>query len=227
MSTPTTHTAPTAHLAGTAGDTPARQRRHDPLGIPGCWSTTPVVHVDERGFFVSTFVAQEHEQATGRPLFTVAQVSFSSSAAGVLRGVHYTRTPPGCEKYVYCSAGEVLDVVVDLRVGSPTFGEVDSIRLSGVDGRAVYLPAGVGHAFVALTPDSRMTYLLSKCYRAEDELAVSAADPRLGLLQRVAAAGVNTPTVSPRDAQAPSLAESLAAGRLPRFDLHDPALEDL
>ena len=96
-------------------------RTHRPLAVHGAWTTEPPVHHDDRGFFVSTYVDTEHEALAGRPLFDVRQVSFSRSRAGVVRGIHVTRTPPGTEKYVYCSAGSVMDYVVDLRVGSPTF----------------------------------------------------------------------------------------------------------
>lgn len=203
---------------------PETRRRHEPLAVLGCWLTTPQVHRDARGFFVSTYVDNEHQANGQAPLFSVAQTSFSSSAEGVLRGIHYNRSKDGCEKYVYCSAGAVLDIVVDLREGSPTFGALDSVRLSGETGQAVSIPAGVGHAFVALEADSRMTYLLSRSYVPEDELAVAAVDPAVGLVEVLRQHQVPTHgALSERDQQAPSLDECRTRGLLPRFNPNHPS----
>ncbi|GGS16378.1 MULTISPECIES: dTDP-4-dehydrorhamnose 3,5-epimerase family protein [Actinokineospora] len=174
------------------------------LAVGGAWAFTPDLHRDDRGLFVSPFEEREF-----RPLFPVAQVSTSVSRDGVARGVHYARTRPGCAKYVHCARGRVLDFVVDLRVGSPTFGQWDSVELA--DFRAVYLPAGLGHAFVALEPDSTVCYLLSRGYEPADELAVSLLDPELNL--PIPAGAV----LSRRDRDAPTLAEALADGLLPHY----------
>jgi epimerase EvaD len=131
--------------------------------------------------------------------------------------VHFTAGPVGTQKYVHCPAGRVLDVVVDLRVGSPAFGRFDTAVLDEYDARALYLPAGVGHAFAALEDGSVMSYLLSQGYDAPRELAVSVLDPALGL---PLPAGVE-PVLSERDRVAPTLAEALAAGVLPRWGTDD------
>ncbi|MGW5050498.1 dTDP-4-dehydrorhamnose 3,5-epimerase family protein [Actinokineospora sp. NPDC004072] len=174
------------------------------LGVGGAWAVTPDIHRDDRGLFVSPF-----EERGFRPLFPVAQVSTSVSARGVARGVHYARTRPGCAKYVHCSRGRVLDFVVDLRAGSPTFGRWEGVELA--EFQAVYLPAGLGHAFLALEPDSTVCYLLSRGYEPADELAVSLLDPALGL--PIPADAV----LSRRDRDAPTLAEALAADLLPHY----------
>ncbi|WP_447001757.1 dTDP-4-dehydrorhamnose 3,5-epimerase family protein [Saccharothrix isguenensis] len=183
------------------------------LAVEGAFEFVPEVFPDHRGLFVSPFQRDAFEAAVGRPLFPVAQLSTSTSRRGVLRGVHYTRTPPGCAKYVHCSRGRVLDVVVDLRVGSPTFGRWDAMELSGEDFRGVYLPTGVGHAFTALEDDSAVCYLLSRGYDPVNELALSPLDPELGLPWSDSSA----PVLSERDRDAVSLAAARAAGLLPEY----------
>ena len=88
------------------------------------------------------------------------------SAPGVLRGIHFSDVPPGQAKYVTCVAGAVLDVVVDIRVGSPTFGQWDSVLLDDVDRREIYLAEGLGHAFMSLADGSTVVYLCSTAVRA-------------------------------------------------------------
>jgi 5-epimerase len=170
---------------------------------------------DERGFFVSPFEQSGFERAVGHPLFPVAQASYSLSHKGVARGLHYTATPPGCAKYVYCSRGRVLDIVLDTRVGSPTFGRWASVILDPVDYRAVYLPVGVAHMFVALEQESVMTYLLSQEYLQKNELALTMLDASLGLPLPADL----EPMLSERDRAAPTLHEALAAGLLPEYDV--------
>ncbi|WP_432117698.1 dTDP-4-dehydrorhamnose 3,5-epimerase family protein [Streptomyces sp. bgisy032] len=184
------------------------------LGVTGAFVFTPEVFGDERGLFVSPFQGEAFARSTGRPLFPVSQLSCSRSREGVARGVHFTRTPPGTAKYVYCAGGRALDIVVDLREGSPTFGRSDTVVLDPVDCRAVYFPVGVGHAFVALEDDTVMAYTLSGGYVPENELALSLFDPELAL---PVPEGVR-PVVSARDREAPTLAEVRAAGLLPGYE---------
>lgn len=133
------------------------------LAVPGAWVVTPRQFRDERGAFVESFKASEFEKATGRP-FELCQVNCSVSAAGVLRGIHYTEDPPGQAKYVTCVRGAFLDVVVDLRPGSPTYGRWDSVLLDDVDRRSVFLSEGLGHAILSLEDQSTVTYLCSLEY---------------------------------------------------------------
>jgi epimerase EvaD len=168
---------------------------------------------DERGVFRTPFQSSVFAPAIGRPLFPVAQVNFSVSRRGAVRGLHYTATPPGTAKYVYCAHGRALDIVVDLRVGSPTFGRYDAVVLDRNRCPAIYFPVGVGHLFVALEDDTVMNYLLSLEYRPENELALAPFDPQLAL---PIPADVE-PILSPRDRAAPSLAEALDAGLLPDY----------
>lgn len=181
------------------------------LAVGGAWAFTPDPHRDDRGLFISPFEAAEFAAAVGHELFPVAQMSTSVSRHGVARGVHYARTRPGCAKYVHCARGRVLDFVIDIRVGSPTFGQWDAVELS--DMQAVYLPAGLGHAFVALSDDATVCYLLSRGYVPADELAVSLLDPELDL--PIPAGAV----LSDRDRAAPSLGDALADNLLPHYQL--------
>jgi dTDP-4-dehydrorhamnose 3,5-epimerase len=148
----------------------------------------------------------------GHPL-NLVQANHSVSARGVLRGIHFALVPPGQAKYVYCPAGRVLDVVVDVRVGSPTFGVHDTVLLDSDEPRAVYLAEGLGHAFVALADGSSVTYLVSTGYDPAREFGVHPMDPDLAL---------PWPDdvefeLSARDQVAPTLAEAREHGLLPTY----------
>ncbi|SFH61579.1 dTDP-4-dehydrorhamnose 3,5-epimerase family protein [Amycolatopsis regifaucium] len=185
------------------------------LAVEGAIEFTPRVFPDDRGLFVSPFQEEAFAEARGGPLFRVAQTNQSLSKRGVVRGVHYTTTPPGTAKYVYCARGKALDIVVDIRVGSPTFGRWDAVLLDQRDHRAVYFPVGVGHAFVSLEDDTTMWYLMSTAYVAENELALSVLDPVLGLPIDVGAD--IEPLLSDRDRVAVTLAEAERQGLLPDY----------
>ncbi|GGK55723.1 dTDP-4-dehydrorhamnose 3,5-epimerase family protein [Nocardia camponoti] len=150
------------------------------LAIPGAWEMTPRLHGDDRGMFCESFKASEFEKATGRP-FELHQVNTSVSAAGVLRGIHYTDNPPGQAKYVTCVRGAFLDVVVDLRPGSPTYGRWDSVLLDETSRRSVFLSEGLGHAILSLADGSTVTYLCSLEYSPEFDRDMDAFDPTLAI----------------------------------------------
>lgn len=184
------------------------------LAVTGAFEFVPEIFPDDRGLFVSPFQEATFVDAVGHPLFPVAQTSQSISVRGVLRGIHFTLAPPGTAKYVHCARGRALDIVVDLRVGSPTFGAWDQVVLTGESFRSVYFPPGLGHAFVALEDDTVMSYLLSQRYRKENELALSAFDSEIGLRLPADLAL----TQSDRDREAPTLAEARALGMLPDYE---------
>lgn len=185
------------------------------LRVEGAAEFTPQVFTDARGRFASPFQGSAFGSATGFPaLFPVAQASLNTSRRGVLRGLHWTTAPPGMAKYACCVRGAALDVLVDVRVGSPTFGLWDAVRLDDRDLRAVYFPVGVGHAFIALEDDTVMSYILSTEYVAENERAVHPLDPELGLpvpddLDII---------LSERDQVAPTLREAGRQGLLPDYE---------
>lgn len=189
------------------------------LYIPGAWELTPQVFDDARGIFVETFSARDVKNATGIE-FQVAQSNLSISREGTLRGLHFSDVPPGQAKIVTAVTGTVLDVIVDIRVGSPTFGESVSVMLEAAEHNAVYLAEGLAHGFLALEPESAVSYLVSSPYNPDAEHGISPFDPQLGIDWPVMALD-GTPldyVLSPKDAEAPSLAELEAAEKLPRWE---------
>ncbi|WP_337059272.1 dTDP-4-dehydrorhamnose 3,5-epimerase family protein [Kineococcus sp. G2] len=189
------------------------------LSVPGAWEFTPRQFGDDRGTFLEWFREPDFTGTAGHGL-ALAQANCSVSAAGVLRGVHYADVPPGQAKYVFCAAGAVLDVVVDLRVGSPTFGRWDSVLLDDVDRRAVYLSEGLGHAFLSLADGSTVVYLCSAGYAPEREHGVHPLDADLAIdWPRTGRDGRELEfTLSGKDEQAPTLARAREAGALPVFE---------
>jgi epimerase EvaD len=187
--------------------------RAERLAVEGAFAFVSRAFPDRRGVFVSSFQESVFETAVGDLLFPVAQVSHSVSHRGVVRGLHYTATPPGVAKYVHCPRGRALDIVLDTRVGSPTFGSWDSVILDSSDHRAVYFPVGVAHMFVALEDETVVSYLLSREYVARNELAIAPLDPALGL----SLPADLEPILSDRDRAAPTLEQAGAAGLLPDY----------
>ncbi len=151
------------------------------LAISGAWEFVPQLHGDSRGHFAEQFKMSEFERAVGRP-FDLRQVNTSTSAAGVLRGIHYTEDPPGQAKYVTCLRGAFLDVVVDLRPSSPTFGTWDSVIIDGAQRNSVFVSEGFGHALLSLADESITTYLCSLEYTPEVDRDLDAFDPDLGIV---------------------------------------------
>jgi dTDP-4-dehydrorhamnose 3,5-epimerase len=183
-----------------------------PLSIDGAWEITPVQHGDPRGLFMEWYRFDHLAEAVGHPL-RLAQGNLSVSARGVVRGIHFADVPPSQAKYVSCVRGAVVDVVVDLRSGSPTFGQHELVRLDEVDRRAVYLAEGLGHGFCALTDDATLNYLCSETFAPTREHAVHPLDPELGIVWPA-----DEPQLSAKDAAAPTLAEWIANGGLPDYE---------
>jgi len=186
----------------------------DPLGIEGAWVYTPQVHSDDRGSFAEAFRGAEFAADLGYRL-DIAQVNCSVSRRGVIRGIHYADVPPGQAKYVTCAVGAILDVVVDLRTDSPSFGKWEAVRLDAVTRRAMFLAEGLGHAFMALTDGATALYLCSTPYAPGREHGVHPLDPAIGVAWP--ADEDVTPVLSEKDAAAPTLEEALRAGQLPRY----------
>ncbi|MFF5107486.1 dTDP-4-dehydrorhamnose 3,5-epimerase [Streptosporangium sp. NPDC000509] len=183
------------------------------LGIEGAWVFEPEVFPDDRGSFHEWFRAESFREATGRPL-ALSQANYSVSRRGTLRGVHFADVPPSQAKYLKCVKGAVFDVVVDIRVGSPTFGRWESVILDDKDHRAVYVSEGLGHAFMALTDDATVVYLCSEGYAPRREHGIDPLDPELGIDWP---AGV-TPLLSDKDATAPTFSEARRQGLLPAYE---------
>jgi dTDP-4-dehydrorhamnose 3,5-epimerase len=186
------------------------------LKIDGAWSYTPRQFPDDRGTFLEAFRGEEFAGALGYRL-DVAQVNCSVSRRGVIRGIHYADVPPGQAKYVSCASGAILDVVVDIRVGSPTFGKWEAVRLDEVNRRSLFIAEGLGHGFVALTDDATVLYLCSTGYVPGREHGINPLDPAIGIEWSLSELD-GAPVLSAKDAAAPSLGEALDAGQLPRYE---------
>jgi dTDP-4-dehydrorhamnose 3,5-epimerase len=182
------------------------------LGFDGAWIFKPQIHQDPRGSFLEWFRGAEFTAQTGHYL-DLAQANWSVSRRGVLRGVHFADVPPGQAKYITCVRGQVLDVVVDLRTGSPTFGRWAMTRLDETNRHAVYVAEGLGHAFLALSDEAVVIYLCSEPYAPGREHGIDPLDPGLGITWP----RVVEPLLSAKDAAAPSLAEAEKTGLLPSY----------
>jgi len=190
------------------------------LEVPGAWEITPKQFGDDRGVFLEWFKQSTFTDTASRPL-ELAQANCSISSAGVLRGIHYADVPPGQAKYVTCVSGSVLDVVVDLRVGSPTFGKWDSVLLDTTSRKAIFLGEGLGHAFLSLQDGSTVVYLCSTVYDPNREHEINPLDEEIGIAwPRTGSDGkALTFKLSEKDRTAPNLAKARDLGRLPLFEV--------
>lgn len=188
------------------------------LKIAGAWEITPKQFPDERGAFMEMYKMDEFAGVVGHPL-NLVQANCSISKAGVVRGIHFAEVPPSQAKYVMCPRGAVLDFAVDIRVGSPTFGQWDSVLLEGEHRRAIYLSEGLGHCFVALEDNSTVVYLCSAGYNPGREHGVSPVDSEVALKwpDRDLAGRPLQVILSEKDTAAPSLAEAREQGLLPDY----------
>ena len=182
-----------------------------PLSIEGAFEVTPTLHGDARGISLEWFRWDKLTDAVGHPL-NLVQGNVSVSSKGVVRGIHFVTVPIGQAKYVSCLRGAVLDAIVDVRVGSPTFGRYELVQLDDVERKAVYLAEGLGHGICALTDDATLTYLCSSTYDPVTERGVHPLDPGLSI-----AWPAGTPILSRRDASAPTLLEAQDRGDLPDY----------
>jgi dTDP-4-dehydrorhamnose 3,5-epimerase len=198
------------------------------LGISGAFEVTPEIHGDARGDFLEWFRADRLAEVIGHP-FTLAQSNCSVSNAGVLRGIHFADVPPGQAKYVTCSVGAVFDVVVDVRVGSPSYGSWEAVLLDDRTRKAVYVGEGLGHAFLALTDGSVVQYLCSTPYTPGREHGVHPLDHDIGIEWPVTGREGQPlgPLLSAKDQQAPGLSEARERGILPSYDQSQAFVDSL
>ncbi len=140
--------------------------------IPGCFEITPQIFKDERGMFVKTFhkdVFKEHGLETG-----FVEEYYSFSCKGVLRGLHFQLPPKDHVKLVYCVSGEVLDAVVDLRVGSPTYGQFELFEVSAEKANMIYIPKGLAHGFYVESENAIMMYKVTTVYSPDHDTGLPA-----------------------------------------------------
>lgn len=179
--------------------------------IPGLYVLESPVWPDERGYFREWYSRRDLD--AGGVTFDIHQANFSLSRRGVVRGLHYSLAPQGQAKLVTCAHGDVVDVIVDVRVGSPTFARVETVHLSAEAGRSVLLPVGVAHGFCVTSEFGALTYLLSSPFDAPYELEIDPFDETLAIAWPLDGDAI----VSAKDSGAPSLEARRVAGELPEF----------
>lgn len=186
--------------------------------IDGAWLHIPKILEDSRGSFYEVFKQSTLVKNLGFE-FIVRQVNQSTSKAGVIRGIHWADNPPGQAKYVSCTYGSIVDVVVDLRVGSPTFGHWDSFELSAENGHSVLISSGLGHAFLA-KEESTVTYLCDQPYNPDVERTLNPFDAEVGIDWEVLGKNFQDSKfeLSDKDRSARNLGELLASELLPQSE---------
>jgi dTDP-4-dehydrorhamnose 3,5-epimerase len=182
------------------------------LKIEGAWLAESPVRSDDRGFFREWFKSQEVKSVTGRD-FGIEQANISLSSAGTLRGIHYSIAPRGQAKWITCVAGSIKDVIVDIRPSSPTFGDWVEVELRGDSGVAVFMSEGLGHGFLALEDKTAVAYLVSTPFSPKDEFEINPLDEKIGIKWGMDLSALK---ISDKDKIAPTLAERLAEGKLPK-----------
>ncbi|GGX37440.1 dTDP-4-dehydrorhamnose 3,5-epimerase [Streptomyces malachitofuscus] len=183
------------------------------MAVPDAYHITPHQLRDERGSFYESFRHDRLAEELGRPV-PVAQVNYSVSRRSTLRGLHGTLLPPGQAKVVCVVRGAVLDIVVDLRVGSPTWGVHEANWLSAESGDTLFVAEGLVHGFLALTDDTCVSYLCSTEFVPGTQVDIDPFDPGLDLPWRLSEA----PLMSRKDASAMSVAEARDTGVLARYE---------
>lgn len=163
---------------------------------------TPRRFGDVRGWFMETFSATRMADA-GLAMDWVQDNQSFSAAKGTLRGLHYQRPPHAQDKLVRCSRGALLDVAVDFRAGSPTFGNWVAVELSAENGRQLFVPKGFLHGFVTLSDDTEVQYKCTDFYAPDCDGAVRWDDPEIGIDW-----GTTAPILSEKDAKAPLLKDA-------------------
>jgi len=184
------------------------------LSIPDSYEITPKQFGDDRGVFLEWYRFDKLEEKVGHSL-DLAQANTSVSKRGSVRGIHFADIPPSQAKYVTAVHGAVLDYIIDIRVGSPTYGRWDSVLLDDADRKAVYIAEGLGHCFVALTDNATVSYLVNSTFNPGREHGINPLDEEVGLVFPPEAGEL---LLSPKDTDAPGLAAAAAAGLLPSWD---------
>ena len=183
-----------------------------PLGIDGAWVAESPVWSDDRGFFREWFKSEDVKAATGRE-FGIEQANISLSSAGTLRGIHYSIAPRGQAKWITCVAGSIQDVIVDIRPDSKTFGQWVDVELKGDSGKAILIGEGLGHGFLALEDNTAVAYLVSTSFSPTDEFEINPLDLKVGVKWGM---DLSSLKISVKDKIAPTLAERLDEGKLPK-----------
>lgn len=172
--------------------------------VKDCWVLEPDVYEDERGYFYEGFNIRKFNNATGHD-FDVKQINQSRSSKGVLRGLHFQTGEKAQAKLVSCIEGEVLDVAVDLRKNSKTYGQYALVRLSAHNKKHFYIPKGMAHGFLVLTDHAKLMYQVDELYSKEHDSGIIFNDPDLNISWGVSE---NEIILSEKDQNLPTLKEA-------------------
>ncbi|MBQ2108613.1 MAG: dTDP-4-dehydrorhamnose 3,5-epimerase [Bacteroidales bacterium] len=171
--------------------------------IPGLLILEPVIHGDARGYFFEAFNQKDFDEAVGMHV-TFVQDNESKSSYGVLRGLHFQKGDHAQAKLVRVVSGRVLDVAVDMRPGSPTFGRYVSVELTGENHRMFFIPRGFAHGFSVLSEEAVFQYKCDNFYCPESEGGIAWDDPSLGIDWQLPAEAVK---LSDKDRRNPKISE--------------------
>ena len=183
-----------------------------PLKIDGSWIIDLKIFEDGRGFFYESFRSEIAKKYFSRE-FCIKQSNTSVSKKGSVRGIHYALVPPSQAKYVQCQKGSIVDYIIDIRVGSPTFSQFVEVELSATNPQAIFIEEGLAHAFVALEDETVVTYFVSENYNPEREKGINPFDSDLNIKWP----DINL-ELSEKDKLAISLKEAQVQNLLPMFD---------
>ena len=175
--------------------------------IEGVYLFEPKVFEDERGSFHEAFRRDKTFEETGLD-FEVAQVNTSVSSKGVLRGIHFKKLPPGQAKFVSVQRGNIIDVAIDLRKSSPTFGQYLAFELSAKNNKGLLLGYGIGHAFLSLEDNTRVSYLCDSVFEPEIEFGVNPLEASIDWEEIAKPFGIERFVISEKDRQTLSLPEA-------------------
>jgi dTDP-4-dehydrorhamnose 3,5-epimerase len=187
------------------------------LEIEDVWVAESPIWSDDRGFFREWFKSEDIKNATGRD-FGIEQANISLSSKGTLRGIHYSIAPRGQAKWITCVSGAIKDVIVDIRLKSPTFGKYVEVELRGDSGKAVLIGEGLGHGFIALADNTAVAYLVSTPFSPGNEFEINPLDEKIAINWGMQ---ISDFKISDKDMKAPTLAERLSEGRLPMHGIYE------
>jgi dTDP-4-dehydrorhamnose 3,5-epimerase len=174
--------------------------------ISGVQLFTPTVFEDNRGFFFESFKSEEVSQGFGP--FIVEQVNNSMSGMGVIRGIHFSKNPPGQSKFVSVQSGSIYDVAIDLRSLSSTFGKWQGFFLSSDNNQSLILGNGIGHAFLSLEDNTRVNYLCDSSYQPEKEFAINPTTAGINWREIALSRDIDEFYISEKDKSAPDFVDS-------------------
>ena len=182
------------------------------LDIKGCWEIELDHYDDSRGVFFESFKLNSLENIINRK-FEVKQSNTSISKMGSIRGIHFAQLPPSQAKYIQCSSGSILDFIIDVRVGSPTFKQHVSVKLDGNSRKAIFIEEGLAHAFISLEDDTRVTYLVNQYFNPTNEKSINPFDEEIAINW-----GTSPYILSEKDKGAHSLDEMKNSNHLPVYE---------